>query len=50
MSTLALYVVVGVVYVALGVIWPNLLLSWVEGAAFLLLGVWILPLVVRRRP
>ncbi len=46
--SLAVYVTAGVVYVTLGVLEPNLLLSWVEGAAFLLLAVWVLPALVRR--
>ena len=48
MRELALYLSAGAAYVVLGVIWPELLLSWVEGAAFLLLFVWILPAAVRR--
>jgi hypothetical protein len=35
-------------YVVLGVAVPELLLSWVGGAAFLLLAVWILPSFARR--
>jgi hypothetical protein len=45
---LALYVAASVAYVALGLAVPNLLLSWFEGAAFLLLAVWIVPALVRR--
>jgi putative Ca2+/H+ antiporter (TMEM165/GDT1 family) len=48
MRELAVYVAAGVVYIALGVAFPDLLLSWVEGAAFLLLAVWLLPTLVRR--
>jgi uncharacterized membrane protein YbaN (DUF454 family) len=48
MKELTLYLVAGVAYIALGVAFPSLLLSWVEGTAFLLLAVWILPSVVRR--
>jgi putative Ca2+/H+ antiporter (TMEM165/GDT1 family) len=44
----ALYAAAGVAYVALGLLWPDALLSWVEGAGFLILAVWILPAVVRR--
>jgi hypothetical protein len=47
-SELALYLGAAVAYVALGLAVPNLLLSWVEGAAFLLLAVWIIPALVRR--
>ena len=48
MRELTLYLVAGAVYIALGVAFPSLLLSWVEGTAFLLLAVWILPSLVRR--
>ena len=47
---LALYVAAGVVYVVLGVAVPELLFSWIEGAIFLLLAVWILPALVGRSP
>ncbi len=43
-----LYAGAALAYIALGVAFPNLLLSWVEGAAFLLLAVWLLPALVRR--
>ncbi len=48
MRELGGYVAAGAVYIALGVAFPDLLLSWVEGAAFLLLAVWLLPTLVRR--
>ena len=48
MNELRLYLAAAVVYIALGVAYPNLLWSWVEGAAFLLLAVWLLPELVRR--
>ncbi len=48
MNELRLYLAAGIAYVVLGVIWPSLLLSWVEGTAFLLLCVWILPAALRR--
>jgi hypothetical protein len=47
-TELRLYLSAGVAYIVLGVIWPSLLLSWVEGTAFLLLCVWVLPAVIRR--
>lgn len=47
-SELALYLGAAVSYIGLGVAVPNLLLSWVEGAAFLLLAVSIVPALVRR--
>jgi hypothetical protein len=45
---LAVYLGAAAVYVALGVAVPELLFSWVEGAAFLLFAVWLLPAFVRR--
>ena len=48
MKELGLYLSGGVVYVTLGVVEPSFLLSWVEGAAFLLLWVWLLPAALRR--
>jgi hypothetical protein len=45
---LALYLVAAVLYIGLGVAYPPLLFSWVEGTAFLLLAVWIVPALVRR--
>ena len=43
MRELALYVAAGVVYVGLGVAFPEVLFSWIEGAAFLLLAVVLVP-------
>lgn len=48
MKELALYLAAGAVYVVLGVAVPELLFSWVEGAAFLLIAVWLLPALVTR--
>jgi hypothetical protein len=48
MRELALYVAAGVAYVALGIAVPELLFSWVEGAAFLLIAVLVLPALVER--
>ena len=48
MRELALYLAAAAAYITLGVAFPDLLWSWVEGTAFLLLAVWILPSVVRR--
>jgi hypothetical protein len=45
---LAVYIAAGVAYVALGVAVPELLFSWAEGAAFLLLAVWVLPALLER--
>jgi hypothetical protein len=45
---LGLYLVAAVAYIALGVAVPYVMLSWVEGAAFLLLAVWVVPELVRR--
>ena len=47
-QALLLYLAAAVAYIALGVAVPELLLSWVEGAAFLLLAVWLLPAALRR--
>jgi hypothetical protein len=46
---LTLYLAAGAVYIALGVAVPELLFSWIEGAVFLLLAVWILPALWERR-
>ena len=48
MRDLGLYLVAGVVYVAIGVAVPELLLSWPVGAAFLLVAVWLGPAAIRR--
>jgi hypothetical protein len=45
---LALYLAAGVAYIALGVAFPELLISWPVGAGFLLLCVWLLPALFRR--
>ena len=49
MRELAVYLVAGAAYVALGVAVPELLFSWVEAAVFLLLAVWLLPAFLERR-
>lgn len=49
MRELLLYVGAGVAYVGLGVAIPELLISWVTGAGFLLLAVWAIPALLRRR-
>jgi hypothetical protein len=48
MRELALYFAAGLAYIALGLAVPELLFSWVEGAAFLLIAVWLLPALVNR--
>jgi hypothetical protein len=45
---LPLYVTAGAAYIGLGVAVPELLFSWIEGAVFLLLAVWVLPALVER--
>jgi hypothetical protein len=45
---LALYVAAGVVYVAIGVNFPEFLFSWVVAAGYLLLCVVALPAIRRR--
>jgi hypothetical protein len=47
--SLALYLVAAAAYVTLGVFFPKILLSWVEGTGFLLLAIWILPALARLR-
>lgn len=48
MRELSLYLAAGAVYIALGVAVPELLFSWIEGAVFLLLAVWVLPALLER--
>lgn len=48
MRELALYVAAGVVYLAIGVAFPNFLLAWPVGAAYLLVAVWLVPVLMRR--
>ena len=45
---LALYVAVGVVYVAIGVAAPEFLFTWPVAAGYLVLCVVVLPFAVRR--
>jgi hypothetical protein len=45
---LAVYLGAAAAYVALGVVVPELLFSWVVGAAFLLVAVWVFPALIRR--
>jgi hypothetical protein len=47
-TTLALYLAAAAVYVALGVVFPELLLSWIVGVAYLLAAVWLIPALARR--
>jgi hypothetical protein len=44
----ALYLAAALAYIGVGVAEPSLLLSFFEGAAFLLVAVWIVPALVRR--
>ncbi len=48
MKELLLYLTTAAAYVALGVFFPELLISWVGGTAFLLAGVVGMPALVRR--
>ena len=43
-----LYGAAGVAYITLGIFVKQALALWIEGAAFLLLAVWILPAVISR--
>jgi uncharacterized membrane protein (DUF485 family) len=45
---LALYLGAAAVYVGVGVAVPEVLFSWVTGAVYLLLAVWLVPALVRR--
>jgi hypothetical protein len=45
---LALYLGAGVVYVAIGVARPEFLFTWLIAAAYLLIGIVLLPALVRR--
>jgi hypothetical protein len=45
---LALYLAAAVAYIALGLVEPRFLFSWVEGTAFLLVAVWLIPAAIRR--
>jgi membrane protein implicated in regulation of membrane protease activity len=46
---LTLYLAAGAVYIAVGLAVPELLFSWIEGAVFLLLAVWVLPALWERQ-
>ena len=46
-GTLAAYIATGLAYVALGVFFPRAVLSWVEGAAVLILVFGLAPFVYR---
>ena len=43
-----LYGAAGIAYITLGVFVKQALSLWLEGAAFLLLAVWLLPALIRR--
>ena len=49
LGTLFPYLVAGVLYISLGVWQPRFLLSWSEGIIFVLLIVWGIPELWRRR-
>jgi hypothetical protein len=46
--TLAAYLLAAAVYVALGVVLPELLLSWIVAVAYLLVAIWLVPALARR--
>jgi uncharacterized membrane protein (DUF485 family) len=48
MRELGTYVAAGVVYIAIGVLVPAFVLSWVVAAAYLLVAVWLVPAAFRR--
>ena len=43
-----LYGAAGLAYITLGIFVKQALALWIEGAAFLLLTVWLLPALIRR--
>lgn len=47
-NELILYGASGVAYITLGIFVKQALALWIEGAAFLLLTVWLLPAAIRR--
>lgn len=47
-GTLALYLMAAVIYIAIGVFFTDFMLASVVALGYLLVVVWILPLVVRR--
>ena len=47
-NELILYIAAGVAYITLGVFVKQALALWIEGAAFLLLAVWLLPALIQR--
>lgn len=48
MRTVALYLAAAAVWVAIGVFVPDFMLSWPVTVVYLLVAVWLLPLLVRR--
>jgi hypothetical protein len=48
MSEAVLYGAAGAAYVVLGIFVPEVLFSWLEGAAFLLIAVVLVPRMLRR--
>jgi hypothetical protein len=47
-GTLAAYVAAGIAYIALSVFFPDAILSWVEGAAVLVIVFGLVPYLCRR--
>ena len=45
---LLIYVIAGAVYIAAGVFYPQVVFSWVEGAGYLLVAVWLVPALIAR--
>jgi len=48
MRELGTYLAAGAVYIAIGLMVPDFLLSWVVAAAYLLVAVWLVPAGLRR--
>ena len=49
MRTLALYLVAGAVWVAIGAYEPDFMLSWPVTVLYLVVVAWLLPALLRRR-
>jgi hypothetical protein len=47
-AILAAYVIVGVAYIAVSVMYPEAILSWVQGAGVLVVAFGILPFIYRQ--
>ncbi len=46
--TLVAYLAAAAVYIAVGVVLPEVLLSWIVAVAYLLVALWLVPALARR--